>query len=144
MRSNFTKDGAYRMQWDQGHGCAYCGQPANEREHVHPFSAGRHLATADTAGLMVWACRECNAIARDRVFDSLDEKREFIHQRLRHKHAQVLNRTPWTDAEIGELAGSLRRHVKSQNRKQRVALARIAHLCDGSCGPTLDLQERVA
>ena len=63
-----------------GERCVYCGYFADVRDHVVPWSfhkasgARRTFSDVET----VPACRECNGIASDNVFDSLEAKREYV------------------------------------------------------------------
>lgn len=54
--------------------CRYCGAPAEEIDHVIPFSKGG----ADTRGNLVAACWPCNHTAKDKVFCSFQEKKIWL------------------------------------------------------------------
>lgn len=46
-----------------GHACTYCGQPADQVDHVKPVSKG---GSSSTDQQLVAACRTCNARKGDR------------------------------------------------------------------------------
>jgi len=57
--------------------CFYCGDYANEVEHIIPFSylfSGR----AHDPSNLVASCRWCNAIASNKIFNHAEEKKEYI------------------------------------------------------------------
>jgi hypothetical protein len=66
---------------ERGNSCVYCGGDADSLDHVTPYNADPvHLETN-----LVPACRLCNSIASDRVFQSLSHKRAYILRRRRER-----------------------------------------------------------
>lgn len=57
--------------------CQYCGDPTTDLDHVIPRSKG---GTHNKDNLVV-ACRVCNSIASDKLFESFYHKKEFILRR---------------------------------------------------------------
>jgi hypothetical protein len=60
-----------------GNVCVYCGGVGDTIDHVLPHT----LYVDHSRANLVTACRSCNSIAGDRVFESFDAKRDFIRQR---------------------------------------------------------------
>ena len=56
--------------------CFYCGYEADVVDHIIPYAYG---GTDDDNNLIA-ACSICNSIAGSRVFDTLDEKRNWIRE----------------------------------------------------------------
>lgn len=56
--------------------CAYCGDVAQEIDHVIPVAFGGTNAEEN----LVASCRFCNAKASDKWFGSIDEKRAYLEQ----------------------------------------------------------------
>lgn len=54
--------------------CRYCGEPADEIDHIIPWAYGG----GDEDENLVAACRICNGIANDKVFDDFNAKRTHI------------------------------------------------------------------
>jgi hypothetical protein len=54
--------------------CQYCGDRAEQVDHIRPVTAGGTHADEN----LVAACRKCNAWASDRVFASFAEKNRTI------------------------------------------------------------------
>jgi 5-methylcytosine-specific restriction endonuclease McrA len=54
--------------------CRYCGEPTNQVDHIIPKS----FVKDDSLENLVAACGLCNRVAKDRVFDSFEEKCHFI------------------------------------------------------------------
>ncbi len=96
----------YLSTKDLPYTCMYCGEPADQREHVYP----RSLFGEDTP--KVWACAECNQIAGAKLFESIEEKRDFIIKRLERKYRSILSIPDWAEDEIEELEGNMRQAVK--------------------------------
>lgn len=110
--------------------CAYCGQPATGHDHVEPrvfrvvmadVGEDRNRRLPDT----VPACQECNSTGGPQVFNTVGEKRRYIHDRLRHKYAKLLNSPTWHEHEIDELGYELQTHIRSAERAKRVIRARL-------------------
>ena len=57
--------------------CVYCGFRANCIDHVVPWSYGGGHEDDN----LVASCDVCNKILSDRVFDSVDSKRQFVRDR---------------------------------------------------------------
>src|SRR3989304_2272257 len=54
--------------------CRYCGASAEVLDHVIPYSKGG----SNQADNLVACCSGCNSIVHDRLFNSFEEKREWI------------------------------------------------------------------
>lgn len=57
--------------------CVYCGGIGDTIDHVLPFT----LYVDHSRANLVTACQSCNSIAGAKVFQTFDEKRDFIRQR---------------------------------------------------------------
>jgi hypothetical protein len=97
----------------------YCGEPADQREHVFPKS----IVGENTP--IVWACKECNCIAGAILFDSISEKRAHIQARLRQKYAWVFRVPQWDDDEIAELGPAMRAEVRKSMRIRKWITKRL-------------------
>ena len=110
--------------------CAYCGDRATSKDHVLPvvYSNAHPDMPTERRDLLftVPACRQCNSIASGRVFDSLGEKRAYIHDELRRRNRKLLESQSWSDEDLKELGPSLRRRLLAQRRRRERLVARLA------------------
>lgn len=67
--------------------CIYCGERAQEHDHVWPLSA----AACGTSSLLVPSCKECNLLAGDSVFLRLSDRRDFVRTKLRARYQRELS-----------------------------------------------------
>ena len=87
--------------------CFYCGEGASDVEHVIPFSLVGECTPK------VWSCSECNSIASNSLFETIEEKRAYIQNKLRIRYKRVLNYPDWAVDELEELSYTLRQSVIS-------------------------------
>lgn len=115
--------------------CVYCGCLADTRDHVIPLSYSRsgnqkdrrrHQWRSESKNL-VDACRECNSLAGDKVFTDVDEKREYIQQRLEYRYRRILDMPVWSDKEINEMGYNLKRELKLKTLARKWIENRIHH-----------------
>jgi hypothetical protein len=113
--------------------CVYCGLPADSVDHVIPRLMRNLLA--DVGGWRerwpritdtVWACRQCNSTAGGKLFDTVAEKRRYIHARYREKHARLLKTPDWTDDEIEALGPSLQQYMRTMRDHANLLRERLA------------------
>ncbi len=97
--------------------CAYCGDPADSRDHVIAVSynrdvwkRGKRHGVDPDLGPVTWACRDCNSRIYNRWFESFDARCRWIRDALNKEAKEIL----WTKSEIEKLDYTLRTYV--QNR----------------------------
>jgi hypothetical protein len=114
--------------------CVYCGDDATTKDHVIPVSFykdtkrtsnSRYLTSDYGKENLVDCCSECNCIASNKVFDSIDEKRDYIQDKLSRKYKKVLNMPTWFEEDINKLGRNLKREVKIQQLAQKWMMNRI-------------------
>ena len=77
MRDKFDRlpsDTRTRILERDAYICGYCNGEANEVDHIIPWSYYRHRDDDN----LIASCEDCNRIAKDKVFSSLAEKRQYI------------------------------------------------------------------
>ena len=113
--------------------CVYCGMLADSTDHVIPRKMRQMLS--DVGGWRkrypritntVWACRQCNSTAGDRVFDTIAQKRRYIHARYKEKHRKLINMPDWTDSELAQLGPEMRQYVITSLAQAELWRRRIA------------------
>ena len=69
------------------HHCAYCGEYADTKDHIIPYSfnhSGKRRADMGDSDNLVPCCRECNSIASNLVFDDFYKKKDYIQNMSNH------------------------------------------------------------
>lgn len=112
--------------------CVYCGFPADTLDHVIPRSLRSMLLDVggwkDRWGRVrntVPACRECNTIAGNKVFNTLCEKRDYIQGKLRQRYRSVPQTAKWTDEELQGLGPVLQQYVRNSMEVAAVIRSRL-------------------
>jgi hypothetical protein len=98
--------------------CAYCGELAEEVEHVQPRRNRLETWT-------VPACKECNRLAGGRVFPGFYEKREYIRLAIRKKYSKELSMPEWDQEELGTVKGRLREKIEASLAAREVTKQRL-------------------
>lgn len=98
--------------------CVYCGEWAQDVEHVVPRDTGLPTWT-------VRACSECNGIAGATLFDGFVDKRNHIHDRLRKRHARLLALPEWDAEEIEEMGRGMQEYVRKSEFARRIVAGRV-------------------
>lgn len=97
--------------------CTYCGDDANQRDHIIAVSyqtlAKKHRFSG--TGPWCWSCGTCNRWLSNRYFDGFKERCEFIHWRLETK-AKPLE---WTQAQLERIDYTVRSYVKADMEKRQ-------------------------
>lgn len=97
--------------------CCYCGDPAEDEDHVLPLSAYKKLCNVSNISLpedllrIVPSCHECNLLLTDKVFRSFEEKRLYAKALIARRYHDILTYPSWTPEELAELTGSLHRWI---------------------------------
>jgi len=100
--------------------CVYCGLSSTDWDHVIPDSYC-------TKTPLVRACSECNSLASDGVFPTIEEKQLHIKIALRRRYGEVLKKKSWTKDELSELAPRLQAEALEHIAARRVTFERLAH-----------------
>jgi hypothetical protein len=125
----------YNLKFRWSYSCVYCGEPADQKDHVFPLSRAARLDLSDQQirkilgqGLrIVPCCGECNRIAGDEGFFSIREKRDFIQKRLRKKYEKFLRHVIWDDDEMQELGRNMRDAVLQAMKKRYILELRVTY-----------------
>lgn len=99
--------------------CFYCGDPGDNKEHVFPKTYYGEQTPK------VWSCGECNSIAGYKVFNSIYDKRDYIHQGIESKYQPILNMPDWSTQEIAELGPGLRSLIISSQHAREWLKGRL-------------------
>lgn len=96
--------------------CAYCGDVRSTVDHVPPLSVVakvgmREIRKRDIDLLLYPCCTSCNSLLGARMLATYDERLLFIYKSLMNKIESV---TLWSDDEIDELGGNLKRMVRAR------------------------------
>jgi hypothetical protein len=107
--------------------CTYCGDFANQIDHVIPLTQFTHLPrkTADKYGIRTYACGSCNQLIGDKYFETFAKRCEFARLRIERKTKAKYKDTGWTDEEIAGLDYSLRGYVARHQYKAQLLTKRL-------------------
>jgi hypothetical protein len=76
FRRTLTQAQKLKVLRDANFICMYCGDPANEVDHIFPHS----YSLNDKEENLAASCTICNRIASDKVFDGFIEKQTYIRE----------------------------------------------------------------
>lgn len=97
--------------------CVYCGDPADQIDHVPPLSrveGYRALQPAREYYLRVKCCGACNRTLGDSLQLNISDRFERLKEKLSAKHKARAERGAfWTEEELRELGPSLSRSVRA-------------------------------
>jgi|CryBogDrversion2_4_1035264.scaffolds.fasta_scaffold54097_1 hypothetical protein len=102
----------------KGDFCVYCGQHAQSDEHFPPDSWGRR-------GFLFPCCKECNNFASTKYPTNFVKRVAYVKEKIAKKHKKALDLPVWTQDDLDELEGNLKRSVGLWQKKKRVAQARL-------------------
>lgn len=109
--------------------CAYCGDPADTRDHVIPYSyltsrkrSGCQAGTGNT----VLSCRDCNSRLGSSLHPTMQQRCLHVAQALSKKHAKLLRSPDATPEELQELGPNLRASLLASADLKKAVLSRIA------------------
>jgi hypothetical protein len=117
-----------RASRDRNYLCFYCGDRANQRDHVIPHwltgDKVRHWSGVD----VVECCIECNGILSGEVFDTMAERVQYLARKFRIKHRLSIAKVEWSEEELMELRGSLRTYVASREHQYWQRWSRLQYM----------------
>ena len=99
--------------------CAYCGRPANEREHVIPKCTG-------FSTYILPSCGECNRLASGTFYWGYKEKLQGIKERRQNKYQKILKMPEHTEEELNELSGTLKAKIISKLVLKEIILQQLS------------------
>ena len=118
-----------RIQNIENRLCAYCGAfTADCREHVIPVARIGYRSYDPDRSWIVWSCGTCNKLAGSEYFENLPLKALFIQARYRLKYKTLLASPVWSQEEINQLSGNLKRHIIVQEKKRQEIIRRLNYL----------------
>ena len=103
-----TKEKKRRILDLYDHLCVYCFDHARHVDHVVPWCHSHD----DSDDNLVAACKTCNLLVSNKIFDTFELKRSYI-QEQRYKMSRKTPIPLWTVYEIDELGAMLRSHVEA-------------------------------
>lgn len=112
--------------------CFYCGlSHPPDIDHTPPLSWAYALGPSwfFDRNVNLWlipCCRECNSLLGDKPIHTAKDRKRFIAGRLEERYQEFLQHPKWTDDEIGELTGKLRKEMQKYMDDKRVMVRRIA------------------
>jgi len=110
--------------------CYYCGIYADTKDHIIPISwnrtSGRKRKENQRENL-IYACKECNCLASDKVFESKEKKKDYLQEKLELRYKKILKMPDWSDDELQELSVKLRKDTMIKILAKQWIINRIAY-----------------
>lgn len=105
--------------------CTYCGEPAEEVDHVIAYSFQTILRVrlfGKRFGPLTYSCRECNHHLTNRYFDTFADRCRFASNRLSPKPSPEA----WTEEELSALDPSLAAFIRRNNCRYQLRRIRAS------------------
>lgn len=111
--------------------CAYCGLPADSKDHVPSLSFVAEMGTMHCFDnkiplVLVPSCRECNSILGNKLLPTFEERRHFIAKKLKTRYGKYARLRKWDFDEIAEIGRGLKPLLCGMQDARSIALRRIA------------------
>lgn len=109
--------------------CVYCGEPADQLDHVPPLTRVddyKALGIAKEIYITVPCCGDCNSSLSNSLQDNIFERIDHLKSKLYKKYAKSTS-AEWDDDEIAELGPALRSHVVAATRSQSLIKRRYEY-----------------
>ena len=100
--------------------CAYCGQPAETRDHVPPISRVDDYMAYNLKVeiyIKVPCCKQCNSWLSDSLQESFQRRFIYAKEIMERKWKSKLKPIDWSENEILELGKNLRSKIVSEINK---------------------------
>lgn len=113
----------------RGDHCVYCGDRGDTSDHFTPLSVAKQMQDVGivvTGKVKLPSCRECNALAGAKLFDTIAGKKRWIRSELRRRHAKLLAFKDWSEDELDDLGPDLRTTIESSMAAKSRLMARLA------------------
>lgn len=101
--------------------CIYCGDTAEVREHFVPKSFVCNNFTLP-------ACKECNALKSNKVFETVQDVKKFLREKIIKRYKNILNIPEWDKYNLDEIGPSLRSKIVMDLGKKRWIESRLKFL----------------
>lgn len=115
------------FEYAVGEFCFYCGEPGVSKDHVHPVSARSGYKRTFEGQETVFCCKECNSTLGGKVFDSVENRVQYLITRYVHKY-KLWKSIVWTEIELEEIGPTLRSAIKTELASRMKAEKRVTYL----------------
>lgn len=100
--------------------CFYCGSPADTEDHCPPLSLAESFPGEDR--VLLRCCRLCNSLLGARFLLTPYARAEYLIKKYAKRWHKDLDMPNWSDEEIEELTGQLKREIiRGMKRKERAS-----------------------
>lgn len=107
--------------------CVYCGLDATDRDHLVPVSFLRNGKRKGVfeAQETVPSCRECNSLLGNNVFDTFEDRLDYVQKRINDKYGDILRQVDWSESEIAEMGYNFRVPLKAVMLAKKITKLRL-------------------
>ena len=101
--------------------CTYCGVQANALDHVIPVSYNQitRKGAKYSQEITVPCCHECNHTLSNKWLPTIAERAEELIECYKKKYRKVLAQKDWTNKEINQLGGTLKKMIRGKVQAKR-------------------------
>jgi hypothetical protein len=109
-----------------GHLCFYCGERGNSRDHIPATSYAEFFEGYER--IIVRCCVLCNSLLGNRPYHTIQRRAEFLLYKYPVRFRKALDSPFWSEEDIAELGGILKRSIIRAMAKKKMAERKIEHL----------------
>lgn len=84
--------------------CTYCGMPCATFDHFPPL---KHAHAVGSGHIIVPACKECNDMAGDSFQETLEDRINYVKDKIYKKYAHKFSWGTWNDPEVREVVARI-------------------------------------
>jgi len=101
--------------------CTYCGVQSNALDHIIPVSYNQitRKGAKYSKEITVPCCHECNGTLSNKWLPTIAERAEELIKCYTKKYKSVLEQKHWTDEELDNLSGNLKKMIRGKVQAKR-------------------------
>jgi len=131
--------GRFYNELYRGATCCYCGDRAETLDHIPPLDVVYHkgLDYFEIRGIQlvtVSACKNCNSILGSKAIYTVQHRVLELYKVMLKKHEKLLKMPDWSEKDLYELKGNLRRMVRNHVKAKKFLERRLAFMEDQGIG----------
>ena len=107
--------------------CIYCGDIGKDRHHYKESVANSGRKRSYKKDEVLPTCRECNSLLGT-ANPEYTECCYILYDKVSQRHKDIISMPEWDEDELNELAGHLKRQIKSSLSKKKIHLERLNEL----------------
>ena len=119
---------SFRWRRTNKYECFYCGDMPSDRDHVFPESGKHFHKNYYRNRELVPVCKECNHLLGANNFISIEDRVEWLKEKIIKKYKLNKDEIVWLEDELNELNDTLKQYIGQQISIRKSAEQRIAFI----------------